>query len=362
MKLYEKKHMLRTSKGLDITVYECNPDQFTDDIWQQYVELSQSLSREYDPDSPPPPAGVLKEMMLDPSPEWEPIRYLAFDSGTDELIGKCVIYYPGPISPLYEESLSTADLQVDVAILHRRKGVATALLQTAAERLIPLGRADVQLIFSMPSAKKFFDRMGARVISDRAVNRLRMRDVDWDRMEEWTGNTRALQEGVRLEFHDTVIPEKDLEEYCRVYTGCGRSVPDYQAGFVPEEQISPESRRAAEERWKRHGRKCFILFSREPDGAMSGITECFYSEASSHMAEQDLTGVLVPYRNRGIGKWLKAAMLLYLRDEHPEVEAIDSFNANDNPSINAINTAMGYSRFRDQWLGKLELTPDQPVR
>jgi len=355
MKDYNQKHILKTSKGLDITVYECRPDQFTDDIWQQYIELAQNLSMEYDPDSPPPPGEPLKQMMLDPSREWELIRYLAFNSGTSQLIGRCVIYYPRPISPLYQESLSTADLQLDVDISHRRKGVATALLQVAAKKLAPMGRADVQIIFSMPSAKAFFDRMGARIISERAVNRLHMKDVDWDQMEEWTRNSRALQEGVQLEFHDTIIPEKDLEEYCRVYTGCGRSVPDYQDGFVPEEQISPKSRRAAQERWKKHDRNCFILFSREPEGAISGLTECYHSKSSSHIAEQDLTGVLVPYRSRGIGKWLKAAMMLYLRDEHPEVKLIDSFNANDNPSINTINTAMGYRKFRDQWLGKVEL-------
>jgi len=356
MKLYKKKHMLRTSKGLDITVYECEPQYFTDDIWQQYIELTQSLRREYDPDSPPSPAELLKEMMLDPGQEWEFIRLLAFNSGTNELIGKCIIDYPRPISPIYKESLSTADLEVYVAIPHRRKGVATALLQVAAEKLIPLGRADVQIIYSMPSARNFFQKMGARVISERAENRVYMKDVDWNLMEKWATESTALKEDVTLEFHDSFIPEKDLEEYCRVYSTCGTTVPDYKDGYVPAEQISPEIRRASEKRWKKHGIRCLAFFSREPSGEISGLTECYYVEVKPHAAEQDLTGVLIPHRSRGTGKWLKAAMILYIRDNYPEVNFIETGNANDNTSMNTINTAMGYRKFRDEWLGKIRLS------
>ena len=197
--------------------------------------------------------------------------------------------------------------------------------------------------------------MGARVITERAENRVYMKDVDWDLMEKWTNESAARKEGVTLEFHDSFIPDKDLEEYCRVYTACGTSVPDYQDGYVPTEQISPETRRASEKRWKKHGISCFVFFSREPSGAISGLTECYYVQAKPHAAEQDLTGVLIPNRSRGIGKWLKAAMILYIRDNYPEVKFIETGNANDNASMNAINTAMGYRKFRDEWLGKLSL-------
>ena len=86
MKDYNSKQMLHTSKGMDITVYDCKPQQFTDDVWQQYIALAQDLAKEHDPDSPPPSSKLLKEMMLDPSQEWEYIRLLAFKSGTNQLI------------------------------------------------------------------------------------------------------------------------------------------------------------------------------------------------------------------------------------------------------------------------------------
>jgi len=355
MKDYISKRMLRTSGGLEITIYECRPEQFTLNTWDKYISLTQEINLEFDPDSPPTNGEQLKKMMLDPSGEYEIIRWLAFQSGTDELLGKCVVDYPNSISPLYEDSRYTADISVDVDKEYRRKGVARDLLKVAAEKLLPLGRGNVQIIISMPSGREFFRAMGARIISERAVNRLYMKEVDWGLMDNWVASGRAVEEGVKLELHDSYIPEADLKEFCSVYTACGISVPDYQDGYVAAEQISPETRRASEKRWKKHGIRCLTMFSREPSGAISGLTECYYLKVNPHIVEQDLTGVLVPYRNRGIGKWLKAEMILYLRKEYPKVRFLETGNSNDNGSMMAINTAMGYRKFRDQCLAKVDL-------
>ncbi|MBN2587624.1 MAG: GNAT family N-acetyltransferase [Candidatus Fermentibacteraceae bacterium] len=356
MQEYVEKHGIRTSKGMDLTVLECRPEQFGEATWSQYISLCHRMSLEFDPDSPPTPGEQLRKRMLDPSKDYDLVRFLAFSSGTGELLGKCVIDYPNSSSPIFEEGIHTADIEIEVDQRHRRMGVGTALLRVAAEKLVPLGRGDVQTIFSLHSGRDFFKAMGARVISERSVNRLYMKDVDWGLMKRWTEDSKALEEGVRLEFHDSCIPDTDLEEFCRVYTICGRSVPDYHDGFVAAEQISPHTRRSSEERWKSLGIRCLTLFSREPSGTISGLTECYYySKDTPYAAGQDLTGVLVPYRNRGTGKWLKAEMMMILRRIFPAVQFVETDNSNDNEPMMAINNAMGYRRFRDQWLAKIDL-------
>lgn len=47
-------------------------------------------------------------------------------------------------------------------------------------------------------------------------------------------------------------------------------------------------------------------------------------------------------------------MALYIRYDYPEVLFVETGNASENTSMNAINTAMGYRKFRDEWLGKVE--------
>ena len=53
---------------------------------------------------------------------------------------------------------------------------------------------------------------------------------------------------------------------------------------------------------------------------------------------------------------------LYIRDDCPEVLFVETGNASENTPMNAINTAMGYRKFRDEWLGKVELSSLQRTK
>jgi hypothetical protein len=59
------------------------------------------------------------------------------------------------------------------------------------------------------------------------------------------------------------------------------------------------------------------------------------------------------HRGRGLAKWAKAAMLLRLRDERPEVLCVRTSNAFSNDAMLAINTALGFKivEVRTEWQG-----------
>jgi GNAT superfamily N-acetyltransferase len=54
------------------------------------------------------------------------------------------------------------------------------------------------------------------------------------------------------------------------------------------------------------------------------------------------TAVDPTHRNKGLGRWLKAAMLQRLLDERPEVANVDTWNAGSNEPMLAINVALGF--------------------
>ncbi|NHJ26401.1 MAG: N-acetyltransferase, partial [Candidatus Lokiarchaeota archaeon] len=44
----------------------------------------------------------------------------------------------------------------------------------------------------------------------------------------------------------------------------------------------------------------------------------------------------------GIGKWLKASMLLKIREEYPQVKIVTTGNANSNAPMLSINNRLGF--------------------
>ena len=79
-----------------------------------------------------------------------------------------------------------------------------------------------------------------------------------------------------------------------------------------------------------------------PGDEPAGLTEVTTQNEKPRFARQGNTVVDPAHRNRGIGRWLKAAMWLRLRDETPFVAAVDTENAQSNDPMLAINVAMGF--------------------
>ncbi|MHA1287708.1 MAG: GNAT family N-acetyltransferase, partial [Candidatus Thorarchaeota archaeon] len=81
---------------------------------------------------------------------------------------------------------------------------------------------------------------------------------------------------------------------------------------------------------------------RAENGDIAGLTDVGYDPSTPTVVYQYLTGVQKKYRGKGLGKWLKAAMLLKIRDEYPDVEVISTSNATSNEPMLAINQKMGF--------------------
>ena len=52
-----------------------------------------------------------------------------------------------------------------------------------------------------------------------------------------------------------------------------------------------------------------VALIREPDGVISGMTDVVWAPYRPRLLSQQFTGVRPDTRKRGLGKWLKAAMI-----------------------------------------------------
>lgn len=185
----------------------------------------------------------------------------------------------------------------------------------------------------------YWDPLGGEVKAERAENRLYLEDVDWELMERWNREAPSKAPIVRLErFND--VPEADIVEFCGL---CSETTNQAPSGDLPSELIiTPQKRREYEEYFKKQGYEWTTLITRENDGTISGLTEIFYRSAEPFRIEQELTGVQMAYRGRGLGKWLKSTMMLYIREEYPEALYITTGNNSSNEPMLSINDRMGF--------------------
>ncbi len=152
---------------------------------------------------------------------------------------------------------------------------------------------------------------------------------------------RTAPADYELLFRAGPLPEEDLEPYCNL-TGIMNTAPfeDYERD---PDVITPVMWRAWEEQDKKRGHEFLIYIVRhKPTGTMVGLTQFIYQHLNPVQGFQSDTGVDPEHREKGLGRWLKAAMLQKIRSDYPEVERIDTDNAGSNQPMLKINIELGF--------------------
>ncbi|NPD90194.1 MAG: GNAT family N-acetyltransferase [Asgard group archaeon] len=329
------------------------PNKTNESILNKYIDFNIEFQREVNPDDPPAPPELIRKAILEDSSQEEIFRWIVF-SELKEILGYARLSYPNKKSPMFETNKSIADITIIVTKEFRRKKIGSELLKVLVDKAKELGKKTFQTVTNLESGRKFIEHFGGIIAADRSRNRLYYREIKWKEMEKWCEEGKERAKGVRIEtFQD--VPEEDIEEFTKIYTITENQAPDYESGDYQGLKVTPESRRYYEQFYTEKGYTWITKITREEDGTICGLTEIFYNKHMPHMIEQEMTGVLPKYRGRGLGKWLKADMFLYIKENYPKIDYIETGNANNNLPMLAINKKMGYKKHMSEYLMKIEI-------
>lgn len=89
---------------------------------------------------------------------------------------------------------------------------------------------------------------------------------------------------------------------------------------------------------------------------ISAITDVFHDKNQEHEVTQYLTAVLPEYRGKGIGKWIKAKMLVDVVKDNPEIQYLQTVNQNVNAAMLGINNKMGFKKANETFVYKFDRT------
>lgn len=239
------------------------------------------------------------------------------------------------------ENRHRAKLGVSVVPEARRLGIGTHLLRLATGAAVHAGRTVVQTWTTAggPGAA-FADAHGIEAEDELELNRLRVRDVDRAMLAGWIGRAQE-----RAADHDLVGWDGPCPDDLRAGFAAARQLMNTapQTRDHVDEVFTVERLDELEQAWAEAGAPWWTLCARHRStGRLVGYTELSFSVEEPALAYQGDTAVDPSHRGRGLGRWLKAAMLERVLAERPAVEVVDTYNAGSNDAMLAINRALGF--------------------
>ena len=116
--------------------------------------------------------------------------------------------------------------------------------------------------------------------------------------------------------------------------------------------MTPERIRTTEARLAAKGRTVWVAAARHREsGEIVAFTELVVGDDRPHRLEQEDTAVKPAHRGHGLGYWIKAVLLDRALRERPEARTIQTWNADSNEHMVAVNRRLGFrcERYWEDW-------------
>ena len=251
-----------------------------------------------------------------------------------------------PESPEYASSKHLYDGDLYVLPEHRRRRVGAAFLPVVVEMMDRHGATTVGFWAEEESGHAFMKWVGAEPKMRSIESRLKLQEVEWPMIERWVAEGQKRSPRTKLEIYDGPIPKALRADYAPQLSAMLNTIP-FEGLDHGEIVITPEVMREFYARLAVTRTVQQTVLAREPNGVISGITDTGWAPHHRTIIYQWFTGVRPDARGRGLGKWIKAAMLLHLRELYPDAQWIATDNAGSNAPMLKINRAIGFKSYRE---------------
>ena len=240
------------------------------------------------------------------------------------------------------DNLHYAWLSVDVHPDHRRRGYGTAMLEHLLDRARKAGRTTAGIDgWESEATYAFAARHGFVKKSQAIMRRQRLAEVERADLEKlYDESARAASSYDLVRIVGRTPPE--LMDAMVELTAAINDAPTDDLD-IEDEVFTPERLTAYEDAVLARGNRFYRLVARHREtGALGGHTVIGVDSARPAIAHQHDTAVVRAHRGHRLGLLLKSAMLLWLADVEPQIETVDTWNAESNDHMIGVNERLGY--------------------
>ena len=322
-------------------IEEFDPTAASDDDWRARWEATVEIDRDLQPENPVTPLDKHRKQLAEPPSFQRPKHWTVWESDRRRAVGVATLWLE-----YTESNRHLAWFDLNLLPEARRQHTGTELLGRIAEAAALDGRTMLGAgSVEGSDGDPFAEALGFEKKATERKSRLSIADVDRTMLEGWVERAAERAADYELVAFDDRCPDDLLEAYVALYHVTNTAPRDDLD--MEDEVMTPERWREMEDKAIENGDHCWVLAARQREtGDLAGFTQIFFAPYSDDVAWQGWTAVDPAHRDRGIGRWLKAANCLRLMDERPAVEHVDTWNAFSNAPMLGINIEMGFKLLR----------------
>ncbi len=240
------------------------------------------------------------------------------------------------------DNLDLAWLGVDVHPAHRRRGLGTALLEAAYDVCREMNRTLIGTNGWESEQSTGFAAATGFAKKSQAINRRQhLAELEpglAERVRDEAAQRAGDYELVRIQ---GLSPDDLLDRLSQVSAAINDAPLDDLE--LEDEAYSPERIRAYEQAQEASGIRLYRILARHrKTGELGGHTVVAVDTERPALGEQHDTAVARDHRGHRLGALLKADMMLWLAETEPQLESIDTWNAESNDHMVGINELLGY--------------------
>jgi len=312
---------------------------------------SNLLRAERLPDDPPVPLEELIQNLKNVPAFIDYKIWCAWDASHTRIVGN------GDVVLLRtEDNRHLAQFNLGVLPEYRRQGIARRLISLLANA----ARDDRRRLLitetneRIPAGEAFMDRLGGHKGLVGHVNQLRLDELDRSLLVRWLERGTSLADDFELGLWDGPYPEEQIDAVVQLFElNNQQPFGDIE---IEDMHLTAEQLRQSEQASFARGNQRWTFYAIEKaTGKFAGYTETIWNPNRPQILRQDMTGVFPEYRNRGLGRWLKAAMLDKVLADRPQVKFVRTGNADSNAAMLKINDELGFKPYQATALWQVEV-------
>ncbi len=233
-------------------------------------------------------------------------------------------------------------LEVKVHPDHRRHGIGSAMWEVLLDRAREEGRTSVGTDgWDAEGPLAFARRHGLERKLAGIMRRQDLTVLDRGLLDLLYAEARPAAAAYELVRYPSPTPEDDLADVAVMVSAINDAPTDDLD--IEDEEFPPERIRAYETAQASRGITLHRIVARHREtGELAGQTVMAVDRAQPWHAEQHDTSVVAAHRGHRLGLLLKIQMLLLLLQEEPRVRTVDTWNAESNDHMIAVNELLGY--------------------
>jgi mycothiol synthase len=314
-----------------------------------FNKCSNRMRAERLPDDPPiPPEETLQG--LENFPDYIQMAvWNAWSTEAAEIVAYGLTQYS------LEDNLHMAQFAINVLPGFRRQGLGRQFLS----RIVQVAKKENRRLLitdttdRVPAGEAFMQRIGAERGLETHTNQLTIADLDRNLVRQWQERAKERGAGFEIGMWEGRYPEEDIEAIVDLHDLLNQQ--PFGDLDVEDFAHSADQLRQTENMIFARGNERWTLFVREKvTGSFAGYTEVLWNPNRPAIISQGMTGVFPAYRNRGLGRWLKAEMLDRILTKRPQARYVRTGNADMNAPMMKINSELGFKPYIAECVWQVE--------